>query len=92
MSEVINNWGVVIGFVGATAGLAFSIWRVGSGVSKDTDAKVQRAYKRIDEVKAAVKDEHVSKHVCKVLHEHLQKDVQEIKGDVKKLLSKNGIS
>ena len=78
---VITSLGVVV------VGFGFTIWRVGNGIKEDVDKKIRRNYQKVDEIR----ETHVSKEVCGILHDHLKKKVDEISSDVKKLLGKNGI-
>ena len=61
------------------------------GLKKDVDEKVRRNYKRLDEVKLYTEQTYTRKDICSERHEQIQKDLTEIKSDVKKLLTKNGI-
>lgn len=55
-----------------------------------TDCEEHRStlYRRFDEYKKHMEGTHVSEKVCGILHEQLNKDVAEIKSDVKELLRK----
>jgi len=58
-----------------------------------TEAKKRgRIYERIDEHKEHCTNTFVTKEVCNILHQEIKEDMKEIKTDVKKLLTKNGIS
>ena len=70
------------------------LWKIG----KDNDAKIRRNYKRLDEVKENIKNEFINKDICSERQQRVfdkidrvERDVVEIKIDVKKLLSKNGL-
>ena len=59
--------------------------------NKDHRDSVSRVYKRLDEVKSDVGGVYTRKDVCEIRHEQIAIDLKEIKGDVKKLLIRNGI-
>lgn len=55
---------------------------------RSVDAKISRAYQRLDEVKEANKSEFSSQAVCNEKHQTLNRDLQEIKEDIKFLVRK----
>ena len=59
--------------------------------AKYEDYKHNRIFERVDEIKNTSDKKFVLKDVCSVVHEQLKADIIEIKHDVKKLLTKNGI-
>ena len=59
--------------------------------NKDNRDTVSRVYKRLDEVKEVTDTVYTRKDVCVIRHEQITVDLKEIKGDVKKLLTKNGL-
>jgi len=70
--------------------------------TQSNNKKVSRVYERIDRIRAdtdakvialfgTVDKKYVSKEMCDVLHKQTADDVAEIKADVKKLLTKNGV-
>ena len=50
--------------------------------------KIGIMFKRFDEYKEKMKVDHVSRDVCKIVHENVNRDLQEIKADVKTLLNR----
>lgn len=67
----------VIGSIGSAILLCgFTLWKVGNGIKKDVDTKVNNLQ---------------SKEMCSVLNGHVKDTVDEIKSDVKKLLGRNNI-
>jgi len=70
-------------FLVAVFGLVVSSNRVSEG-------KRARIYERIDEVKRNFEEKSVSKEVCTLTTDHMQKDLSEIKTDVKILLRLTG--
>ena len=72
---------------GALIALIVAVWKN----NVDSTQRTGRVYQRLDEVKDANDIRYTSKEVCKVVHEQLKADIIEIKQDVKKLLTKNGI-
>lgn len=67
-------------------GILGLIWKI----SIDSNKKVDTVFKRFDQHKEAIKEEFVNKDVCKILNTQMQRDIGEIKTDVKLLLRKNG--
>ena len=53
------------------------------------DRKVNRVYRRLDEVKELNDKKYQQVNVCEILHKQLRDDLTEIKSDVK-LILKNG--
>ena len=51
-----------------------------------------RIYERLDEVKEDNETKYVRRDLCDVVHKQVNDTLQEIKSDVKKLLTKNGIN
>lgn len=60
------------------------MWKVGT----DSNSRSQTLFKRFDDYKREVKNEHVHKDVCKIIHENMNRDIQEIKTDVKTLINR----
>ena len=58
------------------------IWKIAA----DNNKKVDTIFKRFDDYKRSVKEEHVSKDVCDVVRTQLSNDISEIKADVKELV------
>lgn len=80
-------------YIGTIAGIGVLLLGVATftyKVSKTSEEKRSNIYKRLDTVKEDFKENHVHKDVCKVLHQQLRSDVEEIKADVKQLLKMNG--
>ena len=51
----------------------------------------RRVYERFDNHKEHVEEKYVRKDLCGVIHKQVSEDLREMKGDIKKLLGKNGI-
>lgn len=80
-----------IGVVAAIVGL---MWRVSAtihGVSKNGTEKRGEIYTELTKEKKEALNTFVSKEVCSIKSEQMHADIIEIKIDMKKLLSKNGI-
>jgi hypothetical protein len=58
---------------------------------KDSDAKIARLYRRLDETKQNQEDRYTRKEVCAILHTQVHNDLVELKADVKLLLKHNGV-
>ena len=74
------------------------IYAVGIGVigfvvgnNRQESKARSRIYERMDEELTKFEQRHVNKDVCEITHKNLERDVTEIKCDVKKLLQKNGL-
>ena len=67
----------------AIMGLGLSIIGLAYKVSVDDKAKTNRIYNRLDEVKSVAENKFTSKEVCNILHTQLNKDISEIKSDIK---------
>lgn len=74
-------------FSGGILGL---IWRIHVAGQKTMEEKVAAVFKRFDQFKRDTKTDYVSKDVHKIVYEKMDRDIQEIKTDVKTLLRKNG--
>ncbi len=70
----------------ATGGL-LGIFALVYKSTKDNDNKVNRVFQRLDEVKEINKAEFVSQPVCDVKYQGVIKLFDEIKSDVKKILT-----
>lgn len=71
------------------------VWKMTADMKKHCEKHVEECsshrstmYRRFDEYKKHMEGTHVSEKVCGILHEQLNKDVSEIKSDVKELLRK----
>lgn len=80
-------------------GILGLIWKISTNttskmdnIAKDCNKRTENIFRRFDEYKETVKKDFVNKEVCNVVQQNLQRDVAEIKSDVKVLLRKNGIS
>jgi len=78
---------VQIIFSGGILGL---IWRIHVNGQKGMEDKVGAVFKRFDQFKRDVKEDYVSKDVNTIQYDKMDRDIQEIKSDVKTLLRKNG--
>ena len=58
--------------------------------NKDTEEKISRAYKRLDEVKDSVETKFTPVRVCEVLHKQIDAKLTEISTDIKVLLRNGG--
>ena len=58
--------------------------------NNDTEQKINRAYKRLDEVKDSVEQKFTPVKVCEVLHKQIDAKLTEISTDIKVLLRNNG--
>ena len=67
---------------GFLLGMLGFMWKI----SYDHSKGITTIFRRFDEYKESVKKDHVNKDVCKILHETLDRDVKEIKADVKTLI------
>lgn len=67
---LLSSIGIVV------VGFGLSIWKVGNGIKKDVDKKIEGLQ---------------SKEMCSVLNGHVKDTVDEIKSDVKKLLGRNNM-
>ena len=67
-------------------GLLATFWGITQKMSKDTDGKLTRMYKRFDTYKEHLELTHVRREVCDLHVTQLSADVSEVKADVKKLL------
>ena len=67
-------------------GVLALIWRI----SVDSNKKASTIFKRFDQHKEEIDKKFVRKDVCKILHEQMSRDIEEIKLDVKLLLKRNG--
>jgi len=65
-------------------GIIGFMWKM----SAENSRKTNTLFRRFDDYKKEVKNEHVSKDVCKIIHENMNRDIQEIKSDVKTLLNR----
>lgn len=63
-----------------------AVWALVHNFKTHNEKKISRIYERIDEVKTAGDEKHVTKEICAILQERLSKDIDEIKTDVKILL------
>ncbi len=86
-----HSW-IALGTLGVAFGVAIYT------MIRHTDDKRRRIYERLDEVKKDHEEKYVSKEVCGIVHkqtlqniELLRDDIDEVKMDVKKILTKNGI-
>lgn len=88
---IIFEW-VMGGGLLAVVGFSLATYREIGKIRKDEESKRGRIYERLDEVKKNSDDKFTNKDVCKILHEHLGKDITDIKTDIKLLLirKKNG--
>ena len=68
---------VVVGMLGF-------MWKIAT----DASNRSATLFKRFDQFKEDTKRDHVSKDVCAVVHETINRDLQEIKTDVKTLLNR----
>lgn len=74
----------IIGSIGiAFVGLLYKF-------SLDTDNKVKRTYKRLDENKEHNNEKFTNKEVCNVLHRQIDSKLTEISMDIKELIKMNG--
>jgi len=73
-----------------SGGILLLIWRMHTDSKKTMEEKVAGVFKRFDQFKRDVKDDYVSKDVNKIQYDKMDRDIQEIKTDVKTLLRKNG--
>ena len=80
--------GVGTGFIATIVGLSTFIWKV----SKDENDKRSKIYEHLDRDRKCADDKFVQKEICKIIHDNVQKTLDEIKIDIKLLLRKNGIS
>jgi len=80
------EWLMATGVI-AISGFSIATYvRVGKG-EKDNDNKINRVFRRLDEVKQTNKTEFVSQPVCDVKYLGIIKLLDEIKLDVKKILA-----
>ena len=83
------EWAMATGVI-VIAGFSIGTYvRVGK-VEKDSEGKRSRIYERLDEVKEINKAEFVSQPVCDVKYQGVIKLLDEIKSDVKKILTNGG--
>jgi len=83
------EWAMATGVI-VIAGFSIGTYvRVGK-VEKDSEGKRSRIYERLDEVKEINKAEFVSQPVCDVKYQGVIKLLDEIKADVKKILTNGG--
>ena len=88
------------GFI-TIVGFAIATYNKVTAVKEENNAKVDRAYQRIDEVKTDLKKEMVDERVCSVVHkavdarlgniEKTTECIQKIKAGIDLLLKKNGL-
>jgi len=64
-------------------GIIGFVWKIAADNAKSTST----IFKRFDEYKKTVKDEHVTKDVCDLVRTQLGDDIKEIKMDVKELVT-----
>jgi hypothetical protein len=57
--------------------------------NRENDKKITRSYERLDEVKAYQEQTYTRKDVCAVRHEQLMNTLNEMRGDIKKILTNN---
>ncbi len=89
--------GAIIGIGGSVLTVMISTLILTFKISRNADEKLERNYKRLDEIKEQNKLDYQSKEVCNVLHkstddklETLKTDIAEIKGDIKTLVGRDG--
>jgi len=63
-------------------GIVGFVWKIASDNAKTTST----IFKRFDDYKQSVKQEHVTKDVCDLVRTQLGDDIKEIKEDVKELV------
>ena len=73
-----------------SGGILVLIWRIHVNGQNTMKEKVDGVFKRFDQFKRDTKQDYVSKDVHKIIYEKMDRDIQEIKTDVKTLLRKNG--
>jgi hypothetical protein len=82
-SGIVLDYLVTGGFVSVVVLAIATYTRVGN-FREDTEKKFEARSKEFD-------NRYVSRDICKILHEQTAADIAEIKCDVKKLLTRNGI-
>ena len=89
----MDHFGILLSLIGAMFLSIIGVYVWTFKVWKDTGKSLAEIYMKMNEhiQKPDIhtdKKELVNAEVCKVVHEHIAEDLQEIKGDVKCLLEK----
>lgn len=99
MAEAIAITVSVAALIGSVIGIYNKFASAVKGLSTESEQKIGRVYKRLDEVKVNTDEKYTKKEVCIIIHDQLNKtlemysaDIKEIKTDLKALLRISGVN